>query len=182
MLSLLHCCSIANAMALHRLGGTAVFHFMAQLHLQQHCWEPSNQQLGAQLLRSKHVATWRQTPERHRQKKSSCWSISTPHSASPNWPARARVSSAVSPGLLTQRGTLWTSSPQADQGEDHARFSGSCLECHWRRSIIYLIPFLYALVKWLEISLWTHPSKNKLNPRFPLFTKKGLNHEVSGLL
>lgn len=56
-------------MALHRLGGTAVFHFMAQLHLQQHCWEPSNQQLGARLLRGKHVATWRQTPERHRQRK-----------------------------------------------------------------------------------------------------------------
>lgn len=172
MLSLLHCGSIANAMALHRLGGTAVFHFMAQLHLRQHCWEPLNQQLGAWLLRGKNVATWRQTPERHRQKKSSCWRISTPHSASRHWQARARVSSAVSPGLLTQRGTFWTSSPQTDQVEDHARFSGSSLECHWSKIITYLIPFLYALVNWLEISPWTQPSKNKLKPRFPLFKER----------
>lgn len=54
MLSLLHCSSIANAAALHTLGGTSVFPVMAQLPLWWHSCKPLNQQQGPQLLHAQH--------------------------------------------------------------------------------------------------------------------------------
>lgn len=90
-LSLLHCSSIANIMALHTLGRTAVFHSMAQLHLRHRCWEP--------------LSRCRQTLEGTGKRKAPAGAPQHLTQPKPNQQPRARGFSALSPGLLTQWGT-----------------------------------------------------------------------------